>query len=304
MKKVIETFNLSKIYPEGGGIRDVNFKVSQGEVFGILGPNGSGKSTLIKVLSTYFDPTSGFFKILGYQNKKDDLKIKKNIGVMFETDPHFEELSGLENALFLAKIYGVHNEKQINSLFREFLLVEAKNSPVKNYSFGMKRKLSLIEVFYCNPQVLLLDDPFSGLDYSSKFTLFQKLKDLAKNGKTILIVTNDVLDAEVICEKVGFILNGSLGEVNTVKNFLAELGEKEEISLFFKKPMEPLSLKEISGVEDVFLEKNLVKVLAKKGALPEIILRIIKGGGRILNVKIKEPSLGDIFLQKFGQKIK
>ena len=152
---MIETLNLSKIYPGGQGIKQVNFQVESGEVFGMLGPNGSGKSTLIKVLSTYLEPTSGSFEIVGYKNKKDDLKIKKNIGVLFETDSHFEELSGLENALFLAKIYGVNDEKQIDSLFREFLLAEAKNGPVKNYSFGMKKKLSLIEVFCHNPQVLL-----------------------------------------------------------------------------------------------------------------------------------------------------
>lgn len=301
---MIETFNLSKIYSRGRGIKDVNFKIGSGDIFGILGPNGSGKSTLIKILSTYLEPTSGFFRIAGYQNKKDDLKIKKNIGVVFETDSHFEEFSGLENAFFWAKVYGVNDKKQIDLLFREFLLVEAKNDSVKNYSFGMKRKLSLIETFYCNPRVLLFDDPFSGLDYGSKFTFFQRLKDSAKNGRTILIATNDVLDAEVICEKIGFIFNGSLREVNTVKNFIAELGKKEEISLVFKKPIKPISLKEISGVENVFIEKDMVKILAKKGALPKIVSRIVKGGGKVLNVKVKEPNLGDVFLQKFNQKIK
>lgn len=301
---MIETLNLSKIYPGGQGIEQVNLQVGPGEVFGILGPNGSGKSTLIQVLSTYLEPTSGSFEILGYKNKKDELKIKKSIGVLLETSSHFEELSGLENAVFLAKIYGVNDEKQIDSLFEEFLLAKEKNEPVKNYSLGMKRKLSLIEVFCHNPQVLLLDDPFSGLDYSSKFILYKKLKRLAKNGKTILIVTNDVLDAEAICEKVGFLFNGELGEVNTVKNFLSKLTRKEEISLFLKKPIELSSLKLISGVEEAFFEKDLVKILAQKGVLPEIVSRIVKGDGRILNIKIKQPNLGDVFLQKFGQKIK
>ncbi len=138
---MIETFRLSKVYSRDRGIKDINLEINTGEIFGILGPNGSGKSTLIKILATYLEPTSGSFKILRYDNKKETLKIRKNLGVLFETSSHFEELSGLENALFFAKIYGVNDGKQTNSLFQEFLLDEAKNEPVKNYSFGMKRKL-------------------------------------------------------------------------------------------------------------------------------------------------------------------
>jgi ABC-2 type transport system ATP-binding protein len=305
---MIEIFNLSKLYSPNQGIKDINLKINPGEIFGILGPNGSGKSTLIKTLSTYLEPTSGFFKILGFDNRRDVFKIKKDIGVLFETSSHFEKLSGLENVLFLAKIYSQIDKKQINSLFQEFSLDEVKNEPVKNYSYGMKRKLSLIKALSHNPKVMLFDEPFSGLDYISKFVLEEKLKNLSKNGKTILIATNDVLGAETICNRVSFLFKGKLIATDTVKNFLSAFKEKEKISLILKKPMELSSLKEeikeIKGVEEVFFEKDLIKILAQKGNLSEIISRVIKLGGKVLSLKIKEPDLGDVFLKKSGAKIK
>jgi ABC-type multidrug transport system ATPase subunit len=212
---MIETIGLSKIYSSGEGIRDINIKINPGEIFGILGPNGSGKSTLIKTLSTYFEPTAGSFKIFNYDNKKGTLEIRKNIGVLFEISSHFEELSGLENAIFFGEIYGVKDKKQTENLFKEIFLAEAKNTQVKNYSYGMKRKLSLIEVFLQNPKALLLDEPFLGLDSDSKFVLKEKLKKMAEEGKTILITTNEILETKEICGRIGSI---DLGRIKKSEN--------------------------------------------------------------------------------------
>lgn len=214
---MIETFQLCKFYSSGQGIKDINLKINSGEIFGILGPNGSGKSTLIKTLSTYFEPNSGYFKILGYDNRNDISKIRQNIGVLFETSSHFEELSGLENACFFGEIYGTKDEKYIETLFKNFFLGEAKNTPVKNYSYGMRRKLGLIEAFLHNPKVLLLDEPFLGLDSDSKNILGKNIKDRAKKmGGTILITTATIFDIEAICDRIGFISNGEIMRIGKI----------------------------------------------------------------------------------------
>lgn len=302
---MIETIGLSKIYSSGEGIKDINIKINPGEIFGILGPNGSGKSTLIKTLSTYLKPTSGSFKILGYEAKseKDIAEIKKNIGVVFEAASHFEELSGLDNAYFFGKIYGTDSRK-IDSFFGDFFLEKAKKEPVKNYSYGMKRKLSLIEALCHNPKVLLLDEPFTGLDYSSRLILQEKLKKIAQEDRTILIVSNEIFEIEMICHRVCFFLEGEVAEIDTVKNLLLSTKGTEEISLSFKKPVELDYLKQIEGVEKVFFQDDLIKILAKKGSLPQIVLKIGEVGGKILNLKIKEPNLGDVFIKKTSIKLK
>jgi ABC-2 type transport system ATP-binding protein len=297
---MIETFALSKIYPSSGkGVKNINLRISKGEIFGLLGPNGSGKSTLIKVLSTLLQPTQGYFKIQGYSSRDYVEEIRRKIGVVFDQTSHFEKLTGFENVYFFSKIYNV-KKPEIFRLLKEFNLYQYKDQLVKTYSRGMKQKLSLVEAFVHEPEVLLLDEPTQNLDYISKLKFYSKLKTFAKEGKTILIATNDVFEAEKICTKVAFIYNGEIIDIDTPKNFLKSIAKVQEISITLSKPINPKILEKISGIEKIVARENKIKILAKKVILPEVVSKIVSVKGRIKDIKVKEPNLGDVFIKKVG----
>ncbi|GAB6151383.1 ABC transporter ATP-binding protein [Desulfosporosinus burensis] len=188
---MIEGTNLCKTYGRKNVLRDISVRIPTGEFVAVLGPNGAGKSTLLKILALISKPDSGEVKIgdKSLVDIKDELKHK--IGIISHSSFLYPELTAYENLQFYGRLYGIDNlEEQIITIIKKVGLILALNEPVYTFSRGMLQRLSIARALIHNPEVILLDEPFTGLDQQGISLLEDVLKDLKSSYKTILMVTH------------------------------------------------------------------------------------------------------------------
>jgi len=190
-------------------VDNLNLEIRKGELFGLLGPNGAGKSTTIRVLIGQRLPTAGRVTVCGFDVVKDWAKIKPLFGYTPDRDNHFDEFTGRRNLEFFADLYAVPRMRVRDSLAM-VELDEAGDVPVKGYSLGMRRKLLLARSLLHNPQVLYLDEPTANLDIHSAEVVHRILRELVKNGATVVLTTHDMKEVEQICDRVGIMCKGKL----------------------------------------------------------------------------------------------
>ena len=212
MTEIVSLSDVGKFYGKNPVLKEINFNVKKGELLVLLGSNGSGKTTLLRIISTLSTPDRGFVRLFGTIKKKRET-ILKDIGMLFDQPIHWEHLSGYQNAWFFARSHALSKlitESRLNHLFKWINLQEKKDDLVKTYSYGMKRKLALIETLTHQPKILLLDEPTMGLDYTSRLVLFDLLKTITKSGSAIILATNDVNEAALIAHKVLLLKKGNI----------------------------------------------------------------------------------------------
>ncbi|MFT4815974.1 MAG: fluoroquinolone transport system ATP-binding protein [Pseudohongiellaceae bacterium] len=216
---MIEVESLSFRYPKQptDTIRGIDFQITQGEIFGFLGPSGSGKSTTQKLLIGLLKNFSGRLKILGKDAARWNHEFYNHIGVGFELPNHFTKLTGLENLRLFASFYGNSAIGAFGKSPAELLelvdLSDAANKPTSQYSKGMKMRLNFARALLNDPELLFLDEPTAGLDPLNARKLKDIIRDLKKQGKTIFLTTHNMHDADELCDRVAFIVEGELKEI-------------------------------------------------------------------------------------------
>jgi heme exporter protein A len=192
-------------------LRGIDLSIEKGETVAILGPNGAGKSTLLKVLATLIKPSSGLVKINGLDLKKSHLEIKKLFGYLPHSSLLYDHYSPLENLVFFGKLYGVTNaEERAIELVKEVGLSFFLNEPVKNFSRGMIQRIAIARSIVHEPELLLLDEPHTGLDQGAISILNNVILSMKAKGTTTLMVTHDFKQAAEICDRIIIIKNGKL----------------------------------------------------------------------------------------------
>ncbi|MDP4087458.1 MAG: ABC transporter ATP-binding protein [Bacillota bacterium] len=192
-------------------LRGIDLSIEKGETVAILGPNGAGKSTLLKVLATLIKPSSGLVKINGLDLKKNHLEIKKLFGYLPHSSLLYDHYSPLENLVFFGKLYGVTNaEERAIELVKEVGLSFFLNEPVKNFSRGMIQRIAIARSIVHEPELLLLDEPHTGLDQGAISILNNVILSMKAKGTTTLMVTHDFKQAAEICDRIIIIKNGKL----------------------------------------------------------------------------------------------
>jgi len=231
---MIEVDHLRKHYEDVRAIKDISFNVRKGEVFGFLGPNGAGKTTTINMLIGLALPTAGSFRIAGWNGNKDMKKIQSIIGIVPDESNLYDEMSGFENLVFCASLYGIRKherEKRARNLLEEFNLKETGERPFKAYSKGMKRKLTIAAGIIHRPEILFLDEPTSGIDVKSARQIRRMIKRLGENGTTIFLTTHYIEDAERLCDRIAFIAEGEIVEMDSMSALLDKAHEDNVIEL-------------------------------------------------------------------------
>ncbi len=207
----LEAEDLTCFYASSGrGISGVSLTVARGEVFGLMGPNGSGKSTLLRVLSTAIAPDSGSFRVCGADGSKEKRKVRARMGLMVDRPTHYGDLTGRANASFFASLYGMERAKAegvVAELFDFFDLAEYADDRVKTYSYGMGKKLALVEALAHGPEVLLLDEPCAALDPAGRDEVIRIMERLG--GDTTVIYSTHILqDVERVADQVAIVAEG------------------------------------------------------------------------------------------------
>jgi len=228
-KQIIIVKNLTKKFGEFTAVDDISFSVDEGEIFAFLGPNGAGKSTTIKMLTTLLTSTSGDIKINGYDPMINPDTVRRMFGIVFQDTSLDDELTAWENMEFHGVLYDVPKKvrrERIESLMKFVELWDRKESLVKEFSGGMKRRLEIARGLLHHPKIIFLDEPTLGLDPQTRNHMWEYLKDLnKKEGTTIFFTTHYMEEADRIAEKIAIIDHGKIIASGTSKELKEQTGK-------------------------------------------------------------------------------
>jgi ABC-type multidrug transport system ATPase subunit len=288
---------------------DVSLVVGPGEILGLVGPNGSGKSTLLRVLSTAIEPDSGAFRVGGVDGVKEKRGVRAKTGLMVDRPTHYGDLSGWANAYFFARAYGMEEEKATSTLaelFDYFDLAEYRDDKAKTYSYGMGKKLALIEAVAHGPRLLLLDEPSLGLDYTSQLAYQKKIRDLAGAGAAVVLASNQVDEVESLCDRVAFLHRGELVAEGTPGELVSSLKGVRRVVATLHNPVEYDGVGEVDGVERVVPEGRdlVVHCEDRQGIVADVVGAIVRAGGDITDLAVRRPNLEDVFVKLTGETLK
>lgn len=226
--------NLCKAYDGLPVVKGLSFEIPAGEMFGLLGPNGAGKSTTVRTLTTLTRPSSGSVRVAGYDVARDSLRVKQRIGVVLQQTSVDGDLSVWENMEFHGRLHHIPPRQRRERIDRWLDYVELgdrRDSPAKTLSGGMKRRLQIARALLHDPEVLFLDEPTVGLDPQTRRRLWEIVRDLNRQGMTVLLTTHYMDEVEYLCDRIGIMDAGQLIELGT----LAELRRKHGEGLVMKQ---------------------------------------------------------------------
>jgi ABC-2 type transport system ATP-binding protein len=288
-------------------LKDVSFEVDYGEIFGLVGPNGAGKTTTIKILTTMLIPTSGRATVLGLDSQKDVTKIREKIGIVLGGERGlYTRVSAVDNLRYFADLYGVPRnvqDKRIKELLEFMGLSDKAHNRVETYSKGMKQRLHLARGLINDPEVIFLDEPTVGLDPEIAIETRSMIGGLVEKGKTILLTTHYMFEADVLCKRVAIIRNGDVVALDTpsgLKKYVMETSvvEVEGFGITEKEVTKFREMKDILSISaDLGENKQVLKIQTPKGS--EIISEVqeVLKNSHIYDIKIKEPTLEDAYLK-------
>jgi ABC-2 type transport system ATP-binding protein len=317
-KYVIEVESLTKIYPShkrlganGSAVKPavdgINFKVKKGEIFGLLGPNGAGKTTTIKMLSTLLLPTSGKATILGYDVDRQAAEIRKRINLVSGGERGlYYRLTGRGNLLFFADLYRVPKnirDQRVAELLDMVGLSEAANKRVEDYSRGMKQRLHLARGLVNDPDVLFLDEPTIGLDPEIASEIRKMIEDMSTEGKTILLTTHYMAEAEQLCDSINVISGGKFIASGTPSD-LQNLVKDDSIIEIEVRNLDQSSeeaVRSIDGVLDVQINTEascpILRVQVRTGSNLMLAIASKLDHCGLVRVSSEEPTLEDAYLR-------
>jgi ABC-2 type transport system ATP-binding protein len=300
----VEIIELCKDFGSFRAVDHLSLTIQQGEIFGLLGPNGSGKTTTINMISGLSVPTSGMVRVLGYDVRRDARKVRQLLGAVPQETALYEELSAWTNMDFHADIFGIprkEKKERITRMLELVQLLERKDSRVGTFSGGMKRRLALGRALLHNPSLVYLDEPTLGVDVQARRVIWDYILSLREQGKTVLITTNYLEEAQALCDRVAIIDHGKLIAVDTPLHLKQTYGgsviELETTQLV--RSIE--AIRTIAGVQEVKQEGKHLTVTTQgtHNAVPEII-NIVSQENELSDITVREPNLDEIFIRLTG----
>ncbi|HSA73139.1 MAG TPA: ATP-binding cassette domain-containing protein [Nitrososphaeraceae archaeon] len=297
--------NLVKKYGDFYALNGLSFEVNENEIFGLLGPNGAGKTTLIHILATLLKPTTGGAVVNGYDVLHDATKVRGSIGVVFQAPSSDDILTGYENLKIHALLYGIPRgirEKRISEVLKLVGLEGRKNDQVKKYSGGMRRRLEIARGLLHHPKVLFLDEPTLGLDPQSRESMWAYIKEIVIEEKvTIILTTHYMEEADLLCDRIGFISNGKIIALNSPSNLKQEMGG-DIVKIEFVGEIPPTeTFTRFDFVHKVELEENTSIVYMDE--VNSNMHRLIKDLKGVRTIEYKKPTLNDVFLRLSGDSL-
>jgi ABC-2 type transport system ATP-binding protein len=310
-ENVIQVEGLTKVFNTLTAVDHINFSVKRGEIFGFLGPNGAGKTTTIKMLITVTRPTSGKATILGGDIAKQSITVRGAIGVVPQEYTADEDLTGIENILLCADLYGIPKQmakKRADELLQLVELNAFKDKRVQTYSGGMRRRLELACGLINRPKVLFLDEPTLGLDVQTRAATWNYVKMLKKEyGMTLFLTTHYLEEADALCDRIAIIDHGKIVVVGTPTELKDSLGG-DIITLSIQKDQEDITglISKVEHVKTVNKENGSYTIKSSNGELtaPLIIEALRKNGHIVTKLSLTKPSLNEVYMQFTGRSMR
>jgi ABC-2 type transport system ATP-binding protein len=307
----IKAEGLTKVFNGSlAAVDHINFNVKHGEIFGFLGPNGAGKTTTINMLITVLKPTEGHASILGHDIAKEHDKVRYVIGVVPQEYTADEDLTGVENILLCADLYGIPREvskKRAADLLELVELTKFKDKKVDTFSGGMRRRLELACGLINRPKVLFLDEPTLGLDVQTRAATWNYIKKLKKEfGMTLFMTTHYLEEADSLCDRIAIIDHGKIVVVGTPEELKESLGG-DIITLSINKDFDITELiRKIVHVKEVKKENGMYMIKSENGEVtaPLIIEALRKEGHVVTKLSLTQPTLNEVYLQYTGRSMR
>jgi ABC-2 type transport system ATP-binding protein len=308
---VIKAEGLTKVFNHNlVAVDHINFSVKHGEIFGFLGPNGAGKTTTINMLITVLKPTEGKASILGYDIAQQNNDVRNTIGVVPQEYTADEDLTGYENILLCADLYGIPREsskKRASDLLTLVELTAFKDKKVQTYSGGMRRRLELACGLVNRPKVLFLDEPTLGLDVQTRAATWNYVRMLKKEfGMTLFMTTHYLEEADALCDRIAIIDHGKIVVVGTPEDLKHSLGG-DLITLAIKENEDVIGLiQKVEHVKEVRKEDGTYRIKAEFGEVttPFIIEALRKKRYTVTKLTLTEPTLNEVYLEYTGKSMR
>ncbi|MGI9149005.1 MAG: ABC transporter ATP-binding protein [Chloroflexota bacterium] len=310
MEAAIELRALTKRYGTFTALDALSFSIARGEIFGLLGPNGSGKTTTINILSGLSKPTSGQALVLGFDITRDPRSVRAVLGAVPQETALYEELSAWDNMLFHAELYNVprhDRDARIRSLLDLVRLTDRQASRVSTYSGGMKRRLALARALLHDPLLLYLDEPTLGVDVQSRRALWDYILGLRARGKTVLLTTNYLEEANTLCDRLAILDRGKLVALDTPANLKQHYGDTVVDMETDRPPSASVlsTLRDLPGVSDVILQDGHLQVTSSgQHALTGQVVNLVTRETDLRSITQREPNLDEIFLRLTGSDLR
>ncbi|MFW9793984.1 MAG: ABC transporter ATP-binding protein [Candidatus Thorarchaeota archaeon] len=319
MTSMVEVTNLTHIYKGGHkALDELSFTVEKGEIIGLLGPNGAGKSTTVKLITGILKPTSGSVKVSGYEVSDNLDEIRRLIGFMPQETALYQDLTAYEALEYHAELYGVPKD-EVNDRITKMLelagLLHRKDDLVKTYSGGMKRRLALVRSIIHDSELLILDEMSLGVDVQSRNLIWNQVRKMKEEGRTVIFCTNYMDEAEALADRVIVIDNGVLVASGTpdhlkrehVGEYLIEVlieGMESTHGSAWLTEKVKLAVEKVSDPLDGGPRTAWIRSQAGHSDLPLVIGRLSDSGLVVKQASLREPSLGDVFLAITGSTLR
>ncbi len=264
-------------------IKGISFEIKEGEIFGLLGPSGVGKSTTQKVLIKLLDQYSGEVTYKEQNLKSYGKDFYQEVGVGFEMPVHFSKLTAEENLTFFKKLY--KSNADTDELLMRVGLYEDRNKQVSEFSKGMKGRLNFVRALLNNPKMLFLDEPTNGLDPKNARIIKDMIKEFKGNGGTVLLTTHLMNDVDELCDRVAFMVDGKISEIDTPKNLKLKHGQKQVEIEYLENTGNNETKKAFFDLEELGMNEQFLELIRTK---------------EIVTIHSKETNLDDIFIKVTG----
>ena len=306
----IDVKNLSKRFNGFQALSDVSFSVEEGETFGFLGPNGAGKTTTIRILTGISYPSEGTATIFGRDIVRETIAARRLMGIVPETSNIYDDLTAWRNLMFSAELYGIGRsvrEARGKDLLELFGLWGRRNDRAREFSKGMKRRLTIAMGLINKPRLLFLDEPTSGLDVQSNLIIRDVIRDLNSEEVTVFLTTHNIEEANLICDRVAIINKGRIAAIDAPEKLKGTIQSVQSVEVAFDRTSPELAeeMARLVRVSEVRKEGDKFRLFSEDPSL--VIAQLTEyaneHGNRIVSLNTYGPSLEDVFIKLTGLEV-
>ena len=286
---MIQLENVTKRYDDTIVVDRLNLQIDPGEIVGMIGHNGAGKSTTLKMIAGLVEPTSGHVQVMGHDMQRESIKVKPRIGYLPEESSLYEAMTARQYLLFFSELYQMPRRKALQRIDQllDSLELADKDKLTGEFSKGMKRKTAIARTLLHDPDLLILDEPNSGLDPLTSFFIINYLKSLRRAGKTIILSAHNLFHVETLCDRVGIIRNGKLLIFDNMEVIRSRLGKREYQILFHTD--QNLDYERLNG--------NYVFRTGEVDAIARTLETISANGWTLMDLYMRESALEEIYVK-------
>lgn len=286
-------------------VRGLNLEIQTGECFGLLGPNGAGKTTTIEILEGLLDPTSGEVKILGHSWREDAREMHEWLGISLQETRLSEKLTVRETVELFASFY--REPRSSDDVLEQLQLTEKADAWVGKLSGGQRQRLAVATALVCNPKILFLDEPTTGLDPQSRRQLWDIIREFQREGGTVLLTTHYMDEAERLCDRLAIVDHGQIIAEGSPSNLIERLGGHHVVEFAVSTNGTALDVwRTLPSVESVREDDGMVALTVKQPhlAIPALLDAIGKRGSQLQHLTTRQASLEDVFVRLTGRHLR